>query len=268
MYNAFIPINITLVREFCANFFANHQETVFLRGRMIPFTENDIRHYLNINIDLPRPGVNDAFKEATERRKENDLDLGIVFSVIGRQDTNWANNPADDTIPERNLDNAILNGQAIAWHKLIIDNVDLKQHGTIFNLNHAILIYVLMTEGVLNLPHIMRNSRNLPPYLMFISRLASRFQVPVFAGDVFYEVREQDMFCPYSDWKGEEPKVRRGGVIPPPRQPQVQQEEQQQPSPATSEIPSTSAQYLSEPLLQEIMRHLEKQERLLRRQSR
>ncbi|MED6209467.1 hypothetical protein PIB30_055000 [Stylosanthes scabra] len=56
MYNAFIPINVTLVREFCANFSANHQETVFLRGRRIPFTENDIRHYLNINIDLPGPG--------------------------------------------------------------------------------------------------------------------------------------------------------------------------------------------------------------------
>ncbi|MED6209311.1 hypothetical protein PIB30_053423 [Stylosanthes scabra] len=54
--------------------------------------------------------------------------------------------------------------------------------------------------------------------------------VPVFVGDVFYE---------------------------------VQQEEQQQPPLAASEIPSTSAQHLSEPSLQEIMRHLEWQERLL-----
>ncbi|MED6198917.1 hypothetical protein PIB30_071161 [Stylosanthes scabra] len=90
-------------------------------GFMIPFTENDIRRYLNINIDLPGPGVT---------------------------------------------------------------NVDPKQHGTTFDLNHAILIYVLMTKGVVNLPHIMRdvllkrlteNSRNLLPYAIFISRLASRF---------------------------------------------------------------------------------------------
>ncbi|MED6113263.1 hypothetical protein PIB30_069198 [Stylosanthes scabra] len=150
MYNAFIPINATLVREFYANFSAAHQDAIFLRGRRIHFTENDIRHYLNINIDLPGPGVNDAFKKATERRKENDLDMGLVFSVIGRQNTNWANNPADDTIPERELDNAILNGQATAWHKLIIANVNPKQHGTTFDLNHAILIYVLMTERVVN----------------------------------------------------------------------------------------------------------------------
>ncbi|MED6150954.1 hypothetical protein PIB30_077615 [Stylosanthes scabra] len=93
-------------------------------GFIIPFTENDIRRYLNINIDLPGQGVNDAFKEATERRNENDLDLGMVFNVIGRQDTNWANNPVDDTIPERKLDNNILNAKATTWHKLIIANVD------------------------------------------------------------------------------------------------------------------------------------------------
>ncbi|MED6172557.1 hypothetical protein PIB30_051179 [Stylosanthes scabra] len=85
------------------------------------------------------------------------------------------------------------------------------------------------------LKHPMGNSRNLLPYPIFISRLASRFQVPVFAGDVFYEVREQDMFYPYGDWKGEQPKVRRGRVIPLPRPLQVQQEEQQQPPPTASE---------------------------------
>ncbi|MED6161639.1 hypothetical protein PIB30_062677 [Stylosanthes scabra] len=188
-------------------------------GFMIPFTENDIRRYLNINIDLPGTG-------------------------------------------------------ATTWHKLIIANVDPKQHGTTFDLNHAILIYVLMTEGVVNIPRIMRdvllkhpmeNSRNLLPYPMLISRLASRFQVPVFPEHVFYELREQGMSCSYGDLKGEQPKVCRGRVIPPPRQPQVQQEEQQQPPPAASKIPSTSVQYLSETSLQEIMRHLERQERLLRR---
>ncbi|MED6201559.1 hypothetical protein PIB30_096223 [Stylosanthes scabra] len=84
MYNAFIPINVTLVWEFGANFSANHQDTVFLCGRRIPFIENDIRRYLNIHINLPRPGENDAFKEATQRRKGNDLDMDLVFSVIER----------------------------------------------------------------------------------------------------------------------------------------------------------------------------------------
>ncbi|MED6176302.1 hypothetical protein PIB30_086807 [Stylosanthes scabra] len=40
------------------------------------------------------------------------------------------------------------------------------------------------------------NSRNLLAYPIIISRLASRYQVPEFSGDEFYQVREQDMFCP------------------------------------------------------------------------
>ncbi|MED6172556.1 hypothetical protein PIB30_051178 [Stylosanthes scabra] len=144
MYNAFIPINVTLVREFCANFSADHQNTVFLRGRRIPFTENDICRYLNIHIDLPGPGENDAFKEATEKRKGNDPDMELVFSVIGRQGTNWANNPMDDVIPERKLDNAIskCTGHSLAqidhsecrpeatWHHIRFESChpDLRAH--------------------------------------------------------------------------------------------------------------------------------------------
>ncbi|MED6128802.1 hypothetical protein PIB30_101468 [Stylosanthes scabra] len=77
-------------------------------------------------------------------------------------------------------------------------NIDPKTHGTTFYLDHAILIYVLMTEGVVNLPRIMRdvllkrptgNSRNLLPYPIFISRLATRYQVPEFPGDEIYRMR-------------------------------------------------------------------------------
>ncbi|MED6201560.1 hypothetical protein PIB30_096224, partial [Stylosanthes scabra] len=69
-----------------------------------------------------------------------------------------------------------------------------------------------MTEEVVNLPRIMRDAL---------------LKCPIGNScDVFYEVWEQDMFCPYGDWKGEQPKVRRGRVIPPLRPPQVQQEEQ------------------------------------------
>ncbi|MED6152420.1 hypothetical protein PIB30_091905 [Stylosanthes scabra] len=155
-------------------------------------------------------------------------------------------------------------------------NIDPKTHGTTFDIDHSIMIYVLMTEGVVNLPCIMRDillvrpmkhSRNLLPYPVFISRLADRYQVPVFAGDVFYEVREQEMFCPYGDWKGEQLRVRRGRFLPPRQSPLAQQAEQQ-PPPAASTAPSTSAQYALEPSLYEVMRHLDRQERLMLRQSR
>ncbi|MED6189126.1 hypothetical protein PIB30_092719, partial [Stylosanthes scabra] len=126
-------------------------------------------------------------------------------------------------------------------------NIDPKSHGTTFNMSHALLIYVLMTEGMVSLPRIMRNilltrplkhSRHLLPYPVFISRLASECRVPEYPGDEFYTVREVEMYCPYGDWKGERPRIRRGRL------------------------------YSLEPSLHEVMRRLDRQERLLLRQSR
>ncbi|MED6222639.1 hypothetical protein PIB30_066217 [Stylosanthes scabra] len=231
-----------MVREFCSNFSAAHQTHVFLRGKRIQFSEDDIRRFLGIDIDFPPLGEDDMYKMRVAARKN---------------------------------DSAILNAQATAWHKLIIANIFPKQHGTTFDMNHAILIYVLMTEGVVNLPRIMRdvllkrptgNSRNLLPYVVFIARLASRYQVPKFPRDGIYNIREQDMYCPYRDWKGEQPKVSRGRLILPPLAPPVKQAEQHPPSPppqpATSEIPASSVRRPLEPSLREIMRCLRRQERL------
>ncbi|MED6113431.1 hypothetical protein PIB30_070710 [Stylosanthes scabra] len=190
MYNAFPPINVSMVWEFCTR----------KNGEL----DMDLVYQV-----IRRPGV---------------------YQVIRRPGTNWANNPANNTIPDRKIDNVILNAQATAWHKLIIENIDPKQHGTTFDMNHAILIYVLMTEGVVNLPRIMRdvllkrptgNSHNLLPYSIFIARLIIRYQVPEFPRDEIYHVREQDMYCPYRDWKGEQSSIH---PLPPPQ-------------PAASEIP-------------------------------
>ncbi|MED6114616.1 hypothetical protein PIB30_079052 [Stylosanthes scabra] len=264
MYNAFALINVTMVRKFCGNFFADHQTHVFLWGKWIPFSEDDICRHLGIHTDLPPLGENDNFKKIVDIEKQNGLDMDMVFHVIGRQGTNWANNPADNTIPRKKIDNAILNAGATAWHKLIMVNIDPKPHGTTFDMDHAILIYVLMTEGIVNLPRIMRdvllkrstgNSRNFLPY-----------PVPEFPRDEIYHVREQDMYCPYGDWKGEEPKVRHGRLIPPPQAPPAPQEEQPPPSPppqpAAYEIPSSSVRRPPEPSLREVMRCLRRQERL------
>ncbi|MED6135988.1 hypothetical protein PIB30_051789 [Stylosanthes scabra] len=105
------------------------------------------------------------------------------------------------------------------------------------------------------------NSCNLLPYPVFIARLAIRHQVSEFPRDEIYNVQEHDMYCPYGDWKGEQPKVRCGKLIPPSQAPPVQQPEQQEeqqppPLPAASEIPSSSIQHPPKPLLREIMRLL------------
>ncbi|MED6110140.1 hypothetical protein PIB30_040198 [Stylosanthes scabra] len=100
-----------------------------------------------------------------------------------------------------------------------------------------------MAGGEVNLLRIMRDilvsrstkhSRHLLPYPMFISRIAAHNELPEFPNDKFYTVRPVDIYVPYGDWRGERARAP----------------------------PATDHPY------QQIMRHLERQERLLRRQGR
>ncbi|MED6208140.1 hypothetical protein PIB30_042404 [Stylosanthes scabra] len=200
------------------------------------------------------------------------MNMAEIYSVIGREGTNWANDPAN-TIP-KTIYNGILNPRATAWHKIINANIDPKTHGTNFDMKHALLIYVLMAGGEVNLPRIMRDilvsrptkhSRHLLPYPVFISRIAARNELPEFPNDKFYNVRPVDMYVPYGDWRGERARApARQRRQPPPQDHPAEQ----LPQPKTSAAPSTSAQPDMDHSYQQIVRHLERQERLLRRQGR
>ncbi|MED6222292.1 hypothetical protein PIB30_062981 [Stylosanthes scabra] len=45
---------------------------------------------------------------------------------------------------------------------------------------------------------VLKHSRHLLPYPVFISRLASECRVSEYLGDEFYTVRQVEMYCPYS----------------------------------------------------------------------
>ncbi|MED6186248.1 hypothetical protein PIB30_065012 [Stylosanthes scabra] len=145
MYDPLIRINLSMVCESCANFSSGEQDHVFLQGKKIPFTEDNIRRHLGIHGDSPDAEVDDDFVAlAKAYERGNDMDMAAIFSVIGQEGTNWANNPAINTIP-KSLYNAILNPRATALHKIIMANMDPKTHGTNSDMKHALLIYVLMT---------------------------------------------------------------------------------------------------------------------------
>ncbi|MED6219646.1 hypothetical protein PIB30_037712 [Stylosanthes scabra] len=224
MYNGFPPINMTM----------------------------DICHYLGITYELSPLGEDDVFKATVANKKADNLDINEVFQVVGKEGTNWADNPTNNTIPKK-IDNAILNAKATAWHKVIMANIDPKTHGTTILMEHVLLIYVLMTEAVMNLPHIMRdvmlkrpigNPRNLLPHPVFIMRITTQHEVPEYAGDQLYRVREQDMYYPYGDWKGA------------------------QPSTTTVLFRSATIGSAPEPSMRDVMRYLRRQERLLHRYGR
>ncbi|MED6196189.1 hypothetical protein PIB30_045081 [Stylosanthes scabra] len=260
MYDDLVRINVTVVHEFCANFSSTKQEYVFLWGKKIPFAEANIHHHLNIPGDVPDAGVDDAFVTFVKTYATGgDMNMEAICVEIGREDTNWADNPAVNLIP-KSVNNSILNPRATAWHKIIMANIDPKTHGTKFDMKHALLIYVLMTEGAVNLLRIMsdillvrptKHPRHLLPFPVFITRLANRYEVPEFANDKFHTIRPVDMYVRYEDWRGEKARA----LVRPHRQPPPQdQPAEQLPQPEASATPSAPAQYSLEPTMHDIMR--------------
>ncbi|MED6139960.1 hypothetical protein PIB30_088689 [Stylosanthes scabra] len=212
MYEDLVRINVSLVRDFCANFSSTKQDHVFLRAKRIPFTEAHIRCYLGIPDEAPDADQDGDFMALTRAYEGgDDMNMAEIYSVIGQEETNWPNNPAINTIP-KSINNGILNPRATAWHKIINANIDLKTHGTNFNMKHALLIYVLMAGGEVNLPRIIwdilvlrptKHPRHLLPYPVFISRITARHELPEFPNDKFHTIRPVDMYVPYGDWRGE-----------------------------------------------------------------
>ncbi|MED6119510.1 hypothetical protein PIB30_012416 [Stylosanthes scabra] len=212
MYDDLVRINLSIVREFCANFSSTNQDTVFIRGKRIPFTEAHIRRYLGIPGDAPDADIDDAFVAlAKSYGRGEDVNMAAIYEEIGRPETNWVDDPAVHIIP-KTVNNSVLNARATAWHMIIMANIDPKTHGTKFDLKHAFLIYVLMIEGNVNLPHIMRDillvrptkhPNYLLPFPVFIMRVANRCEVPEFPNDKFHVIQPVDTYVPYGDWRGE-----------------------------------------------------------------
>ncbi|MED6127675.1 hypothetical protein PIB30_090301 [Stylosanthes scabra] len=269
MFDDLVRINLSIVREFCANFSSATQNYVFLRGKKIPFTEAHIRGNLGILDDAPNADEDDAFIAlAKTYNRGKDVNMGAIYAEIGRPENNWADNPAVNTIPNK-INNSVLNAKATAWHKIIMANIDPKTHGTKFDLKQAFLIYVLMTEGNVNLPCLMReillvrptkHPNHLLPFPVFIMQVANRYEIPEFPEDKFHVIRPVDTYVLYRDWRGERARAlaRQRRQPPPQDEPQLE----------ISAAPSTSAQPAMDRSYQQIMRHLERQERLLRRQGR
>ncbi|MED6221544.1 hypothetical protein PIB30_055840 [Stylosanthes scabra] len=123
-----------------------------------------------------------------------------------------------------------------------------------------------MAGGEVNLPRIMRDilvshptkySHHLFPYPVFISQIATRNELPEFPNDKFYTVRPVDT--------GE----RARAPVRQHRQPPLHDEPAEQlPQLETSAAPFAPTQPATDHPYQQIMRHLERQERLLRRQGR
>ncbi|MED6213789.1 hypothetical protein PIB30_096762, partial [Stylosanthes scabra] len=230
-----------------------------LRGKKIPFTEDNIRRHLGIHGDSPDAEVDDEFVAlAKAYERGDDMDMAEIFLVIGQEGTNWANNPASNAIPNYRMaqDHHGQHGSQDSWdqlwHEACSPNLCVDDSGGEPSAHD---------EG-----HPIGSPDKAPPqplpYPVFISRLARRYEVPEFLNDAFYNVREVDMYVPFGDWRGE----RARGPVRPHRQPPPQdQPAEPLPQPEKSATPSAPAQYSFEPTMHDVMRRLDRQDRQIAR---
>ncbi|MED6150030.1 hypothetical protein PIB30_068215 [Stylosanthes scabra] len=95
MYDDSVHINLSMVREFCANFSPATQNHVYLRRKKIPFIEAHIHGYLGIPGDAPDADIDDAFIALVKAYgRGEDVNMDAIYAEIGRSETNWADNPA------------------------------------------------------------------------------------------------------------------------------------------------------------------------------
>ncbi|MED6222014.1 hypothetical protein PIB30_060349 [Stylosanthes scabra] len=104
MYNDLEPINLNIIREFYSNFSSANQQTVFLRGKQIPITEDSLHAFLQINTPPPTK-KEDASEKKVAAKNAGVLDLGLVLAIIALPGMRWDSyRPKSDRV-----DNAILN---------------------------------------------------------------------------------------------------------------------------------------------------------------
>ncbi|MED6176311.1 hypothetical protein PIB30_086913, partial [Stylosanthes scabra] len=142
LYNDTIPVNTTLVMEFCSNFDQLKQQ-----------------RFIHDILEIPRLNIRgkDDLQKALDQHERKEFDMAQVLTVIGRDEGNWSDEPDVKGISPR-LKQKKLNVEARLWHQIIVTYLDPAQHGTTLSHNTAIMIWALMEEKKINLLWVLKDA--------------------------------------------------------------------------------------------------------------
>ncbi|MED6175168.1 hypothetical protein PIB30_075804 [Stylosanthes scabra] len=137
-------------------------------------------------------------------------------------------NPKSDRV-----DNGILTTNARGWLKMIICNLQPLRHETTINMDTALLLYTLMSEGHIHLGCILNKSMYQATsgakdkrlaFPVMITKMAAAQGVPTYPADQIVTVPRKEKFCPFGDWQKAKKKARKADlphVNPPPIPPPI-----------------------------------------------
>ncbi|MED6212904.1 hypothetical protein PIB30_087942 [Stylosanthes scabra] len=189
-----------------------------MRGSKIPCFLEAIERVLNVTKVNERCGYTDI----SSAYNKDELDMGEVLRVIGREGATWWENPRVPIIlarPKRK----ILNNEAWMWIKLIVCNITPTRHETTLSMEIVLLIYALMKNVFVSLPSVMnfimnvdptKSKNQLLPYPMFITKWAQEANVPRYPGNEILKIPNSQQCFPFGKWNGVDEEVAH--PIPPP----------------------------------------------------
>ncbi|MED6187448.1 hypothetical protein PIB30_076553 [Stylosanthes scabra] len=241
------------VWEFYANRTKKDQREIFLRGKKISCSVSTIEKILNIPKFKGKCGYSKTFDAYNKKT----LNMDDVLKVIGKEGATWWEDPRNPIIPARPK-KKILNYEAWMWLKLIVCNINPTRHETTLSMEIVLLIYALMMDIPVCLASVMSYAMNTNPtktkthlfiFPMFITKWARENNVPRFSADVILKIPKSQQFFPYGKWREDDEEV--APPIPPPAAP--------------ADIPAPSAPSSPEPSRKDLMRVLQRNERIMRR---
>ncbi|KAL4337815.1 hypothetical protein AHAS_Ahas12G0147900 [Arachis hypogaea] len=183
--------------EFYSNFYLPTLQSVFVRQKQVPITEEAIQKALGLP---PIPEGMDAFQEAALKRQKYQFDWDAVLRVIALPSSRWIYR-YHRTRP-KGISASALTLEARVWAQIMSHYVFLSTNESSFTTDMAVLLWCILTDQPLNLPNHIRNAMgyvqiagNLP-FLALISDLVSAAGVSYRSGDTKAMLPWDDQYVP------------------------------------------------------------------------
>ncbi|QHO50001.1 uncharacterized protein DS421_1g18890 [Arachis hypogaea] len=183
--------------EFYSNFHLPTLQSVYIRQKQVPITEEAIQRALDLP---PAPEGLDAFQKAAIKRQAYTFDWDAILRVIAQPGSKWIFG-YHRSRPKRSSAST-LTLEAHVWAQIMSHYVFPSTHESSFTADMAVLLWCILTDQPLNLPRHIRNAMehvqivgNLPfPALVF--DLISAAGVSYRAGDTKAILPRDDQYVP------------------------------------------------------------------------
>ncbi|KAL4397238.1 hypothetical protein AHAS_Ahas01G0171900 [Arachis hypogaea] len=145
--------NLSWVVEFYSNYHSPSLQSIFVRRKQVPISEEAIQRVLQI---LPLADGRDSYQEALSHHCIYDLDWDAILRVIAEPGAFWTQGrmrPRPKCIHAR-----FLTVKARAWAQILSHYVLPSTHESSVTMDLALLVWCILTERTVKIPLLIRQA--------------------------------------------------------------------------------------------------------------